>query len=154
MEGCENEDKTTNKNELREELKAICKKSPTLLLKRIGELNTSLQCEKDKKEKLIELQDNAIFDESMEGTDIKELEEKLKKQKKKTKNTRDQLHESHNVYEEFGHYHNKNSTSLKKKLILKHLPMKHEHICGGLSGGAFPRLCTSRECNINKHSKS
>eukprot|EP00957_Ditylum_brightwellii_P033798 2561637-Ditylum_brightwellii.AAC.1 len=50
----------------------------------------------------------------MEETDIEELEEEVKKQKKKTKITRDQLHEAHNIYEEFGHYHNKNSTTLKK----------------------------------------
>eukprot|EP00957_Ditylum_brightwellii_P197856 15072578-Ditylum_brightwellii.AAC.1 len=90
----------------------------------------------------------------MEGTDIEELEEHVKKQKKNTKSTRDKLHEAHSIYEEFGNYCNKNSTTLKKKLILKHLPLKHDQICGGLSGGAYPRLCTSRECNIIKHSKN
>eukprot|EP00957_Ditylum_brightwellii_P132870 10132343-Ditylum_brightwellii.AAC.1 len=62
-------------------------------------------------------------------------------------------HVAYNLYHKKGHYKNKASTVLNKKLSVKATPFDVEHICRGLTGCNLPWMCSARNGKTNSHAK-
>ena len=124
------------------------------LLGKIGSLHNHLSIElailKDQKDCI----HDAIFDDAKELSEIDEMEIKQLETKQKIDIINSQLIKAYSLYDQHGHFKDLNSKILDRKLALRPIPAICDHVCGGITGGQAPRMCTATNCKMNCHVKT
>jgi hypothetical protein len=149
------EDKENKRKKLHEKiLKALEGLTPASLLRKIGGWHNHLSVEIAAGKAIQNSINEAIFDDSRDLAEVEELEKTYAESKQKLVELKEHLHYTYSKYDEQGHYKDQTAKVLDRKLKITSIPASHDHVCGGLSGGANPRLCCATECKVRKHLKS
>eukprot|EP00957_Ditylum_brightwellii_P165698 12614368-Ditylum_brightwellii.AAC.1 len=124
------------------------------LLRKIGSLHNHLAIEtailKDQKDCIHE----AIFDDAKSLSVVDELEIKHLETKQKIDGLIEQLRSTYCLYDKHGHYKELSFKMVNRKLSIRSIPVTHNHVCRGLSGGQTPQMCVATKCKMSCHIKT
>eukprot|EP00957_Ditylum_brightwellii_P211961 15366810-Ditylum_brightwellii.AAC.2 len=137
-----------------EDLKLLAKIKPASLLRKIGSLHNHLSLEIVLNKDLQDRIHTTLFDEAKELSDVDILDKEKEESTNKIRKYVELLSKAYMLYDEHGHYKNFPEKAILKKQSIRSIPMIHDDICGGVSGGQKTKLCTARNCKVNKHIKT